>query len=91
MIAKPTVVCASRDNAGRPTHEETVVADFGIDEVVRVVMMPTAQQRTVSRMRAASLLRSPTQTLSVARKSLRVRILPTRKGAEVDLESVEVT
>ncbi len=45
MIATLTVVCSGGERAGAPTHDETVVADLGVDEFVGVVLLPTAQQR----------------------------------------------
>ncbi len=45
MIATLTVVCSGRDNAGAPTHEETVIANLALDEQVGIVLLPTAQQR----------------------------------------------
>ncbi len=45
MIARLTVTCCGRDNFGEPTHDRQVLFDFGLDEQLGVVLMPTAQQR----------------------------------------------
>ncbi len=45
VIARLTVTCSGRDNAGLPTHDRQVLFDFGLDEQLGVVLMPTAQQR----------------------------------------------
>lgn len=45
ITARLTVFCVGRDKTGHDTHDRTVVADLGVDNLVGVVILPTAQQR----------------------------------------------